>query len=338
LFAVASGTINYRVRAGDAVKKGDVLATLDSPALQNNYERERASLSGIDAALLRQEIEMRREMLKSRQDADVANIVIHAAERELKRARWAWEQQAVSEREIRKAEDDVATAKLNYDHARSTAALESESLALELRTKKAERDRQSFIVENLKSQVEELTVRSPVAGIVANLAQAQRAKIIESAPLLTVVDLSEFEIEVQISESYARDIKPTMNAEVTLDGQTYAGVVAAISPEVRQNQVTGRVKFASSQPKALRQNQRASVRIVLDERTNVLKFERGSLIDTHTTFVYALRHSRAVRLPVQLGSSSMTDVEVLDGLNSGDQIVISDTRDFASAPELVIAN
>lgn len=338
LFAIAAATINYQVRAGDAVKKGDVLAVLDSPVLRNAYERERASLGGIEAALSRQEIEMRRQMLKSRQEADVANVTIHAAERELKRAQWAWEQRALSEREIRKAEDDVATAKLTYEHARATAALESESLTLDLRMKKAERDRQAFVVENLKSQVEELTVRSPVDGIVANIAQAQRARIAESAPLLGVVDLSEFEVEVQIGESYARDIKPAMHAEISLDGRIYPGRVAAISPEVRQNQVTGRVKFASSQPQALRQNQRASVRIVLDERTTVLKFERGPLIDANTGFVYLLHGRRAVRVPVQLGSTSIADVEVLNGLDAGDQVVVSDTRDFAGAPELTIAN
>jgi HlyD family secretion protein len=125
-----------------------------------------------------------------------------------------------------------------------------------------------------------------------------------------------------------------MAAEITLD----AGAVTAISPEVRQNQVTGRVKFEGSQPPGLRQNQRASVRIVLDERSDVLKFERGSLIDSPTRFVYVVRGDRAVRAPVELGGASITEIEVVRGLNQGDRIVISDTRDYADAPELLIAD
>ncbi|MEJ0039839.1 MAG: hypothetical protein WDO68_27995 [Gammaproteobacteria bacterium] len=93
-----------------------------------------------------------------------------------------------------------------------------------------------------------------------------------------------------------------MTADITLDGRKHAGTVTGISPEVRQSQVTGRVKFTDAQPAGLRQNQRASVRIVLDERNDVLKFERGSSIDEATRSLFVLRGERAVRVPVELGA------------------------------------
>jgi HlyD family secretion protein len=107
---------------------------------------------------------------------------------------------------------------------------------------------------------------------------------------------------------------------------------------VRQNYVTGRVKFAADQPPGLRQNQRASVRIVLDERDDVLKFERGSLIDEETRNVYVQRGDRAMRVPVELGAASVSEIEVVRGLTAGDRVVISDTRDFNDAPELLIVD
>jgi HlyD family secretion protein len=186
--------------------------------------------------------------------------------------------------------------------------------------------------------VSELNVQSPVDGMVANLAQPEKTKVAESAPLVTVVDLTAFEIEFQVAETYAGEIKPGMNAEITLEGRKHLGVVTAISPEVRQNQVTGRVKFAKNQPPGLRQNQRTSVRIVLDERDDVLKFERGSLIDEATSSVYVVREDRAIRVPVALGAASVSEIEVLRGLAPGDRVIISDTRDFNETPELLIAD
>jgi HlyD family secretion protein len=336
LFAIAPGIVTYAVRAGDTASKGQVLATLDSPDLSAEYQRERATLDGLNAALSRQEIEIRRQMLRSQQQADLAQVAIQAAERELKRAGWAWDQNAISERDFKRAQDDVATAKLNYEHERENTGLERDSLALDLRTRRLERDRQAYVVESLQRRVNELTVRSPVQGMVANLAQAQKARVAESAPLLTVVDLSAFEIEFQVAESYAGEIKPGMSADITLEGRKHAGIVTAISPEVRQNQVTGRVKFAKSQPPRLRQNQRTSVRIVLDERDDVLKFERGSLIDEATRAVYVVREDRAVRVPVEMGAASVSEIEVLRGLAAGDRVIVSDTRDFNEAPTLRI--
>ena len=65
LFAEAPGTVIYKVRAGDAVNAGDVLGVVESAALTNEYDRERASLASVDATLNRQTIEVRRQILKS---------------------------------------------------------------------------------------------------------------------------------------------------------------------------------------------------------------------------------------------------------------------------------
>jgi HlyD family secretion protein len=211
-------------------------------------------------------------------------------------------------------------------------------VVLDLRTRRLERDRQQLVVKNLDRQVEELNVRSPVNGMVANLAQAEKARIGESAPIVTVVDLSAFELEFQVAETYARDIKSGMGAEISLNGRVQPGTVTAISPEVRQSQVTGRVRFSGEQPPGLRQNERAAVRIVLDERDHVLKFERGALIDEATSYVYVVRGDRAVRTPVQLGAASVSEIEVLHGLAAGDRVIVSDTRDFNDAADLMISN
>ena len=338
LFATAPGTISYVVRAGDSVSKGQALAALDSPALRNEYQRERATLESLDAALARQEIEIRRQILQSRQQADLAKVAISAADREKGRAQSAWDERVISERDYRRAVDDLETAKLNYDHAAANADLDRDSLALELRTKRLERDRQRLTVENLARRVDELTVRSPVDGMVANLGQGEKARVAESAPLITVVDLTAFEIEFQVAETYAGDIKAGMMADITLDGRQHAGVVTAISPEVRQNQVTGRVKFSEAQPPRLRQNQRANVRIVLDERNDVLKFERGSSIDEATRSLFVLRGNRAVRVPVELGAASVAEIEVTRGLVAGDKVILSDMRDFDGVDEVAVTN
>jgi HlyD family secretion protein len=338
LFAVAPGTVSYQARAGDTITKGQILATLDSPELMNEYQREQATLDSLDTALARQQIEIRREILTSKQQADLAQVAIEAAQRELKRSQWAWDLHVIPERDYRRAIDDVSTAGLNFTHARDTAGLERDSLALDMRTKRLERGRQALVVESLKTRVDALTVRSPVKGMVANLAQREKTRVAADAPLITVVDLSALEIEFQVAESYVGDIKPGMRAEVTIDGTEIPGSVTALSPEVRQNEVTGRVKFSGSDPPGLRQNERAAVRIVLDERDNVLKFERGPLIDASTHELYAVRGAHAERVPVVLGASSVNEIEVLRGLTPGDQVVISDMRDFNQAPQIALSN
>jgi HlyD family secretion protein len=336
LFAVAPGNVSYAVRAGDTVKAGQVLATLASPSLESEYQRERATLESLDTALQRQAIEIRRQKLATKEAADLANVEIRAAEREYQRAKWAFEEGAIPERDLKAAEDKRESAKLTYDNAMETAGLERESLDLDLRARRLERERQGFTVANLKRRVDELTVRSPVDGMVANLAAAEKASVAENAPLLTVVDLSAFEVEFQVADVYARDIKPGMEAQIALDGQNYPGIVTAISPEVRSGQVTGRVKFAGDQPPGLRQSQRGSVRIVIEQRAKAVKFERSADIVSGTKAVYVVHDDTAVLTPVQLGAAAVGEIEVLNGLKPGDQVVISGTGELKEVPEFHI--
>ncbi|HUQ09623.1 MAG TPA: efflux RND transporter periplasmic adaptor subunit [Steroidobacteraceae bacterium] len=337
LFAEAPGIVIYKARAGDTVKPGDVLGQVQSAALTNEYERERATLTSVEAALNRQTIEVRRQILKSSQDSDLAKVQITAAEREFKRAEEAWGIHVIPERDFKRAQDDLETAKLNYTHAVQTGGLEKDSLELELRAQRATRDAQALKVARLRERVDALTLKSPVAGVVATLTQAERAQVAENAPLVTVVDLSALEIEFQVAESYANEIRAGMNAEVTLDGRKLVGTVAGISPDVKNSQVTGRVRFAQ-QPGGLRQNQRSSVRIVLDERADVLKVARSAFQDSETRFVYVVRDDDAVRVPVEYGAAAIGEIEVRGGLQPGDEVVLSDMREYNDAPRILIAH
>lgn len=332
IFSPAAGTVTYVVQAGDTVKKDQPLGTVDSPQLKNEYERESASLQGLDIEVKRQNIETRRKLLTNQQTSDNAGVAIKAAERELKRAKEAWKTKAISQRDYEKAHDDLTTARLAHEHAIQNAALEKESLEFELKTRNLERDRQRLLVADLKRRVDQLAFRSPVDGMVGTLAVNQKGTVVENGVLLTVVDLSAFEVEFQMPESYADDIGIGMNAEANYGGKTYDATVTSISPEVRQNQVTGRMRFAGKVPPGLRQNQRVSARVVLESRPNVIKVQRGPFVDSGAGRVaYVVEDGLARRTPIKLGASSISEVEIASGLEAGDEIIISSTDTFDNA-------
>jgi HlyD family secretion protein len=324
LYAPASGTVHFLVQAGDTVKKQQVIAEVESPELRNELAREQATLAGLEVAVQRQAIDTRRQLAANEQASDLANVDIQAAERELRRAEDSWGKHLISERDFEKAKDDAVAAKVNHKHAIETATLQKESLEFELRARRLERDRQRYVVEDLQRRVGDLSVKSPVDGIVGTLAVAERTSIAQSAALITVVDLTAFEIEFQVPESYADDLGLGMDAEVTYSGKKYAAKVRSVSPEVKQGQVTGRLRFSGDVPQGLRQNQRVSARIVMEQRDNVLKVARGPFLDTGGGRVaYVVQDDVALRTKIQTGATSVGEVEIVEGLNPGDRIIIS---------------
>ena len=334
LFASAVGTVTFNVVAGAPVTQGQVLATVDSPALNNELARERATLDGLQVSLERQAIETHRQILESKQTVDLATTQVRATQRELERMKSGIEQGVVAHRDFDKAQDARDDARLTYDHAVSNAKLQENSLNFDLKNRRTDVDRQKLLVADLERRVDALTVRSPVKGMVGSLLVSQKAAVTENAGLLTVVDLSALEVEFSVSESYASDLAIGMAADINYAGKNYRGTVTSISPEVQQNEVKGRLRFAADQtPPGARQNQRVNVRIVLDQRNNVLKVERGAFVDAGSV-VYRVQGDVATRQPVKFGPMSVGEVQILFGLNAGDDVIVSSVSDFGDAPQV----
>lgn len=339
LFAVAAGTVTLQIQAGDNVAEGDLLATIDSPDLTSELLQEEASLQRLQTGIERQRIEFKRQQLENQQTTDLAEVRITAAERELRRAETAHASQAIAQQDYEKAIDDVNTARLEYEHALQNAELEKEVMEFELRTEQLAIDRQQLMVSNLRRRVSALEIRSPVTGMVGNLMVEQKAAVAENQPLLTVVDLSAFEVEIRVPESYGDDLGLGLGAEISFGGRTYPGIVTAVSPEVQNNQVTGRVRFEGEAPGGLRQNQRVSVRIVLQSSKNVLMVQRGLFLDTGGGRVaYVLNDGLAERRAIQIGASSIESLEILSGLEEGETIIISSVAQFEGADTVYVTD
>jgi len=340
LFAPAGGTITLLVEAGAEVVEGQALAVLDSPELQNQLQREQATLDSLRVELERQRIETKQKALDNRKNIDLTKVTLVAAERERRRAESGHKIDAISEIDFEKTEDDLETARLAHVHAAEDAKLDDERLAFELKTRELKIERQSFLVQDLLRQVDELDMRSPVNGIVGNLMVDQKAAVNRNQVVMAVVDLSAFEIEAQVPESYADDLGLGMSAEVLLGNQKYSASLVSVSPEIIQNQVTTRIRFVGPMPPGLRQNQRLTTRILMEEKNNVLTLQRGQFLDSGgSRIAYVLDDNNvAHRRSIEIGARSLAAVEIVNGLNEGEVVVISSIDQFRSAESVLVTH
>ena len=335
LYAPADGTVSFFAEAGTAVKQGDVIAAIDSPELNSKLKQEQASLSSLTTSLDRQRIQSRKQQLVDQKAVDLAQVALTTAEREKRRAEQGYSVKAISQIDYEKAGDDLHNASLQYEHSVKDAKLNKESLDFESTSLAQELERQTLLVGDLLRQVAALQVQSPVDGIIGNLAVENKTYLTKNQLLLSVVDLTRFEVEIAIPENYADDLTIGMPVEVTLDQQLHPATLVSVSPEIIDNQVTGRVRFAATGPVGLRQNQRLASRILLEQRDAVLQVGRGQFLESSNgQFAYLVQNGVAVKTPIALGARSLSAVEVLSGLKEGDQIIISGTDMFQGASQI----
>lgn len=340
LYATAAGTITLRAEAGASVAEGEVLAVVASPELENTLRQAQATLEEQEIELERQRIESKQSALEKRKGADLADVALVAAKREMRRAEEANDRGVIPVIDYEKAKDDLRNAELAYAHAVADADLFDERLTFELRAKELARNRQNMRVVEIQRQVDELAIRSPVAGIVGDLLVEQRAAVSRDTPVMAVVDLSRFEIDAQIPESYADDLAIGMQAEIILGDQKYSGQLVAVSPEIIANQVRSRIRFSGDMPANIRQNQRLTTRVLLEERPSVLTLQRGQFLETGGGRVaYVLRDEDiAERRAITVGGRSLSAVEIISGLQEGDRVIISSIDQFRGADTVLITD
>jgi HlyD family secretion protein len=340
LYASAAGTITLLVEAGAVVEEGQILAEIVSPELTNTLQQAQSTLEQLAVQLERQRIEARQQALEKRKSADLANVALVAAKREKRRADEANAVSVISIIDFEKAQDDLRKAELAYEHAVADADLFDERLAFELEASGLELDRQRLLVLEQQRRVDELALKSPVNGVVGDLLVEQKAAVSRDVPVMAVVDLTRFEVDAEIPESYADDLGLGMVAEIIVGTERYAGQLVAISPEIANNQVSSRIRFTEETPGNLRQNQRLTTRILIEERPDVLTLQRGQFLESGGgRIAYVLDgQNLAVRKSIVIGARSLGAVEITDGLAEGDQVVISSIEQFRGVDTVLITD
>lgn len=336
LYSTEEGVVTLLSLPGDEVEQGQVVAQIESHKLQSSFEQQQSLLASMESSLERAKLDARREQLKVSQVLDMAKVDLEAAERESRRGDQLIETSLISRIDFEKGKDDLHKAMLLHKHAIEEVDLMRDTLAFELKNRALEVERQALVVTELTRQIAALNIKAPVKGIIGNWLVEQKARIGATQPILTVVDLSAFEAELAVAESYADDLGIGMEVELSFGSINVIGHLASISPEVRNREVTARVRFNANDQLSLRQNQRLSARVLLENRPNVLMVKRGDFLNRGGATAYLLKDDIAYKTPVTLGARSMSQVEIVDGGKEGDVWVISGTEAFSNDDSIQI--
>jgi HlyD family secretion protein len=339
IYAPSPGTVTLKVHAGDAVEKDQLLAVIDSPDLGARLAQEQATLESLHTDWERARLDATQKLAQLRAAYEQAQIDGKTAQRELDRSRKAYELGSFPELQVMKSQDQLEKARFAQEQAQRSYESQPKQNRFEIDSKHSLWDRQKYLVTDLERQLAACQIRAPVAGRVGQVQVEDRANVTRDTPLMSVVDLSAMEVEIKVPENLARDLVSGMSADLGGDGGRWKGTVGAISPQVVNGEVVARLRFADQRPVGLRQNQRLSVRIFIDRRDHVLMVDHGSFYEQDGGgFVYVVKDGVAQRRAVRLGAVSTQKVEVLDGLQEGEQIVVAGTESLHAAARVILTH
>ena len=337
LISPAQGIVAVRTKAGSVVRKGDVLAVVDSPELRSALEQARAQLLSLQSDYERQKIASSQLDTRSKEQVALAAVRVDAAKRALERAEKLRAEGLMNGPDYERAHDDVHIAELELAQAQREVKMAHETADFDVASRKLQSERQQSAVAELQKRYDDLTIRAPFDGAVAAVSVNEHDTVAATQASLNVVNLSSLELEITIPEEYAGDVKIGTPLMIGTGASEQPAHITAVSPEVVGNQITARAVPDGPWPDGLRQNQRVNARLVFESKHSVLKLPRGAFVEAGGgRTAYVVENNLATKRAITLGSVGASEVEIASGLREGERVVLSDTTPFNSVRTVML--
>ena len=327
--AVTEGRVDkIVVRPGAQVQPDTVLLELSSPEVEQTARDADLQYKAAEAELTTLRATLQRELL----DQESTAARVHSEY-----------QQAKMENETN---DNLAKNGLVSDLTHKTSKIKAEDLAArdaieqkryefaktsiepQIASKQAAVDQVKALAEMRNNQMDQLKVRAGFAGVLQQLPVEVGQRVTPGTNLARVADPTKLKAQIKIAETQAKDIQINQKASIDTRNGVVAGHVTRVDPAVEQGTVTVDVAIDGELPKGARPDLSVDGTIELERLDNVIYVGRPAFGQENNTvgiFKLVPGSSEAVRTPVKLGRSSVNTIEILSGLEPGDQVILSDT-------------
>ena len=225
----------------------------------------------------------------------------------------------------------ASRAKLEQDRVKNTES----SVATRLATQRAEVERQRTLAQLKKHDLESMTVRAGMSGVLQEIVVEVGQRVPRNANLARVVDPSRLKAVIRVPEAQTHDLRLDLPASIDTHSGIIPGRVSRIAPSAQNGTVTIDVVLEGLLPRGARPDMTVDGTVELERLSNVRHMGRpssGQSDGTVTVFKLSPDGAEARRITVKLGRATANEVEVLDGdLRPGERVVLSDTSSWAGS-------
>jgi multidrug resistance efflux pump len=327
-----AATVEKRlILPGAVVEPDTVILELSNPTLEQETHDAELALAAAEAEY---------EDLKVRLDSQLLNDQAAAArvESEYRQALLQAEADTRLLKEGLIPDITQKLSKLKADELQNRTKIEAKRVAIteqsnakQLASEQARMEQTRALYDLRRRQLDDLHLRPGISGVLQDVPVEIGQNLPAGTVLAVVAQPDKLKAELRIAETQARDVTVGQKASIDTRNGFIDGVVSRIDPAVRAGTVTVDVALQGELPRGARPDLSVDGTIELERLADVLYVGRpayGQANSTITLFRLQPDSSTAVRVPVELGRSSVSTIEIVRGLEVGDEVILSDISQF----------
>lgn len=319
------------VKPGAAVKPDTVLVEMSNAELAQRVAEARGEVTATEADVAALKVQLQSQVLDQR-------AVLASAHAQYEGARLEAEAQAdlakegiIPAIEYRRAELAAEQFKVRLDVERERVSTLQDSVDAQMRAALARLQQLRQNLAMREEQLANLHVRAGIEGILQALEVEPGQRVSGGMNIARVARPDELMAELRIAETQAKDIQLDQPVQVDTRNGVVEGRVTRIDPAVRNGTVQVDVELLGELPSGARPDLSVDGTILIERLDDVLHVGRpayGQPGSTVRLFRVSRENDTAVRVPVRLGKVSVNRVQVVEGLQEGDRVVLSDTSQW----------
>jgi HlyD family secretion protein len=332
--AVTDGRVEQIViYPGTEVTADSVILELSNPEAEMSAQEAEAELRAAEAQLTELRVRLDRELLD--QQATAARVEAESRQAQLQLEA----DEALAEQGLL-ASLNLSLSRVNAEDLAKRTDLEQKRLAMAGASNEAQLEMQRAQVEKIRglarlrrSQVEALHVRAGIDGVLQQVPVEVGQQVTPGTNLARVARPDRLKAELRIPETQAKDVQIGQAVTVDTRNGEIEGRVKRVDPAVQNGTVTVDVELLGDLPKGARPDLSVDGIVELERLENVLYVGRpaqGQGESEVGLFRLVKGSDEAIRTKVSLGRASVSTIEVLDGLEEGDEVILSDTSAWDS--------
>ena len=340
---IINSPINSRIvevycKGGDSVEVGTPILKLDLQSTETAYNK------------LLDEEQMRRyqlEQLRINNETQLSNMAMNIKvsamelsrkEVELRNERYLDSIGSGTTDKVRQAELAYNRGKLELEQLRQQYENEQRVKAADLKVKQLEFNIFSKGLAEMKRTLEDAQIRSPRKAILTYINNQVGAQVSQGSQVAIISDLSHFKVEAEIADTYGDRVAAGGRAIVKIGSEKLEGIISSVTPLSKNGVISFSVQLADDSHKRLRSGLKSDVYVMNAVKEDVMRMANASFYVGRGDYeLFVLNgEGELVKRKVKLGDSNFEYVEVVSGLQPGDQVVVSDMSSYKNKNKLKV--
>lgn len=317
------------VQIGDIIKKDDLLIKLNSENQEITVQQAEASLAAAEANLQDTINGTRPEkIIQYKADLDSAKSNLKIAQTNYDRYKDLYDQGYISKQSFEEYENKLVSAKNNYQSSLQTLKIaEAGATAEKIKSLKANVKQAEASLNSAKLQLSWTNIKAPIAGVISDLNTEVGERASTASPVLSISQLDKIKIKTYVSQRTVNKIKVGEQVQVYFGAidKNFTGIIKSISPVADDSQKSFPVEIVvNNLDYIIKAGMYAEIKLITNRAADQLLISKTAVLNKNKKdYVYIIKNKKAEKVNVKTGLVSEDKVEILAGLNEGDNVVIT---------------